>query len=253
LDRNPNRTFRILDTEGKCKKAIEVYYWWPVIWKSHTFKHNINTADKRIVPICHFHKKREGHKYDISLNAGLESDYSFRKYRCKINRKIFNVATGTIFYDRRIPLRKWFEAFWYYKNNQLNKESIRGIASKIIVDKRTLADMLGKFENLSCKDKNLLYDIKNKYNAYLGNIKGNQRKRDTRILTDEEIYKKFGDDYDKDYIKSLLYFRKMIEEGKIKNSGSDIILAAKKFANGVKEADELIFKKMSEKSKHRKS
>ncbi|SCY58334.1 hypothetical protein [Flavobacterium caeni] len=35
-----------------------------------------------------------------------------RKYRCRNTGKYFNVKTGTIFYNSKVPLQKWFMAIW---------------------------------------------------------------------------------------------------------------------------------------------
>jgi hypothetical protein len=40
------------------------------------------------------------------------------KYRCKNTKKYFNVRTGTIFGDTKVPLRKWFIAIYLISSHK---------------------------------------------------------------------------------------------------------------------------------------
>ncbi len=40
------------------------------------------------------------------------------KYRCKVTKKYFNVRTGTIFEDTKVPLRKWFIAIYLIASHE---------------------------------------------------------------------------------------------------------------------------------------
>lgn len=39
------------------------------------------------------------------------------RYRCRNTNKYFNVKTGTIFHNTKLPLQTWFVAIWIVSNN----------------------------------------------------------------------------------------------------------------------------------------
>lgn len=63
------------------------------------------------------------------------------KYKCKDTGKYFNVKTGTLFDDTKIPLRKWFVAIWFITNHKKGISSIQ-LAKDIGVTQKTAWFML---------------------------------------------------------------------------------------------------------------
>lgn len=47
------------------------------------------------------------------------------KYKCKNTNKYFNVRTGTILEDTKVPLQKWFDEWYAY--NELHKKFEHGV------------------------------------------------------------------------------------------------------------------------------
>jgi hypothetical protein len=45
-------------------------------------------------------------------------DCKGNRYRCRNTSKYFNVKTGTIFHNSKIPLQQWFIAIWVVSNNK---------------------------------------------------------------------------------------------------------------------------------------
>lgn len=63
------------------------------------------------------------------------------KYRCKNTGKYFNVKTGTIFEDTKIPLRKWFMALYVFSSHKKGISSHQ-LARDIDVTQKTTWFML---------------------------------------------------------------------------------------------------------------
>ena len=96
--------------------------------------------------INHLEKQRWGEKV-ISPYDPNSKVYKCANnwYKCKNTGKLFNVKTGTIFANTKLPLKKWFLALYYFANNK------KGISSC----------QLSKNLNITQKSAwNLLYDFR---------------------------------------------------------------------------------------------
>lgn len=67
------------------------------------------------------------HLEAIRWSGGIESPFSpaskvykcaGNKYKCKESGKYFNVRTGTIFEDTKLPLQKWFMALYIFSSHK---------------------------------------------------------------------------------------------------------------------------------------
>lgn len=63
------------------------------------------------------------------------------KFRCKNSKKYFNVKTGTIFEDSKIPLQKWFLALYVFSSHKKGVSSHQ-LAKDITVTQKTAWFML---------------------------------------------------------------------------------------------------------------
>jgi hypothetical protein len=79
-------------------------------------------------------------------------DCSGGRYKCKNTNKYFNVRTGTIFEDSKIPLIKWFVGVYFYSESDKNITS-KQLAAELGIGLNTAWLMLRRlqyvFENLS--------------------------------------------------------------------------------------------------------
>lgn len=81
------------------------------------------------------------------------------KYKCKNTRKYFNVLTGTIFENTKIPLRKWFTAFYLLMNRNKGISSCE-LASMIDVTVKTSWFLLSRIRYIMNHD------------SFIGNLNG---------------------------------------------------------------------------------
>lgn len=69
-----------------------------------------------------------------------------KKYRCKNTGKYFNVKTGTIFEDTKIPLQKWFLALYIFSSHKKGISSHQ-LARDITVTQKTAWFMLHRLRS----------------------------------------------------------------------------------------------------------
>jgi len=78
-----------------------------------------------------------------------------KRYRCQNTGKYFNVKTGTIFHNSRIPLQKWFVAIWII-NNQKNITSV-SLGKILDITQKTAWFMLHRIkEHIGESEKSLV-------------------------------------------------------------------------------------------------
>lgn len=68
------------------------------------------------------------------------------KYRCKNTGKYFNVRTGTMFDNTKIPLQKWFLAIWVATSHKKGISSVQ-LSKDIDVTQKTAWFMLQRIRN----------------------------------------------------------------------------------------------------------
>lgn len=69
-------------------------------------------------------------------------------YKCADCEKSFSVRKGTIFEESRLPLRKWFAAFWLVTSNRKGISSCQ-LAREIGVTQKTAWFMLGRLREVA--------------------------------------------------------------------------------------------------------
>lgn len=83
------------------------------------------------------------------------------RYKCKNSGKYFNVKTGTIFEDTKIPMIKWFMALYIFSSHKKGISSHQ-LAKDIDVTQKTAWFILHRlryaFDNL-CQDKTLANEV----------------------------------------------------------------------------------------------
>lgn len=89
------------------------------------------------------------HLEDIRWNRKIVSPFDVdskvynckgNKYKCKNTGKYFNVKTGTIFDNSKIPLQKWFLAIWVLSINK-NNIYIKNLKEHLQVSPKTFLFM----------------------------------------------------------------------------------------------------------------
>lgn len=68
------------------------------------------------------------------------------RYKCKNTRKLFNVRTGTMFDNTKIPLQKWFLAIWLVTSHKKGISSVQ-LSKDIGVTQKTAWFMLQRIRN----------------------------------------------------------------------------------------------------------
>lgn len=102
------------------------------------------------------------------------------RYRCKNTGKYFNVKTGTMFDNTKVPLQKWFMAIWLVTSNKKGISSAQ-LARDIDTTQKTAWFMLQRIrkcfgiENDNYLDSNVEVD-----EAYIGG-KNSNRHADKKI------------------------------------------------------------------------
>jgi transposase-like protein len=95
----------------------------------------------------------EGFKWENGVVSPFDATskvYKLKRkhmYRCKNTGKNFNVKTGSIFHDTRIPLQKWFMAIWLSANHKKGISSCQ-LARDMGVTQKTAWRMLYKIRTL---------------------------------------------------------------------------------------------------------
>ena len=98
------------------------------------------------------------------------------KYKCKNTRKYFNVKTGTLFDNTKIPLQKWFLAIWLVTSHKKGISSMQ-LARDLDVTQKTAWFMLHRIrrcfgiENNNDLDNNVEVD-----ETYVGGKNKNRHK-----------------------------------------------------------------------------
>ena len=110
-----NKTF---NTELSCIKYLEYLRWG---------KNNINIKSP----------------FDINSKVYKCKNH---KYRCKNTNKYFNVKTGTMFENSKLPLRLWFSAIWLFVNNHKGISSI-SLSEMLGITQKTSWFMLQRIRN----------------------------------------------------------------------------------------------------------
>ena len=83
-------------------------------------------------------------------------NYGNGKYRCKNTGLNFNVKTGTLFQDSKVPLRKWFVAIWLDASHKKGISSCQ-LARDIAVTQKTAWFMLQRIrECFYCENNHQL-------------------------------------------------------------------------------------------------
>lgn len=67
-------------------------------------------------------------------------------YKCRNTNKYFNVRTGTIFEDTKIPMRKWFLALFHYLESNKSITAI-ALSDKIGVGRNAAQLMTKRFRS----------------------------------------------------------------------------------------------------------
>lgn len=75
------------------------------------------------------------------------------KYRCRNSGKYFNAKTGTIFYNTKVPLQKWFMAIWLVATATQPITSVR-LAEQLHLTQKTAWYMLRRIKNHLGLDSN---------------------------------------------------------------------------------------------------
>jgi transposase-like protein len=68
------------------------------------------------------------------------------KYRCVTSKKYFNVLTGTMFENTKIPLQKWFVAMWFITSHKKGISSVQ-LSKDINVTQKTAWFLAHKIRN----------------------------------------------------------------------------------------------------------
>ncbi len=99
-------------------------------------------------------------------------------YWCKNSNRLFNVKTGTIFENTKIPMRKWFMAIWILSSHKKGISSVQ-LSKDINVTQKTAWFMLQRIR--SCFECDSLHQLHNEVEVdetYLGRkISGRREKR----------------------------------------------------------------------------
>jgi|ERR1041385_2434850 transposase-like protein len=106
-------------TEAECVNHLEKLRWPKGI----------------ICPIC-----ASGRKFHRITRGNL--------YKCSACDKTFSVRKGTIFEESRLPLQKWFMAFWLVTSNRKGISSCQ-LAREIGVTQKTAWFMLGRLREVA--------------------------------------------------------------------------------------------------------
>jgi|SRR6218665_1337372 len=71
---------------------------------------------------------------------------SNNRFRCKNTGKYFNAKTGTLFYNSKIPLQKWFLAIWVISRRKRGITSVE-LAEEIAITQKSAWYMLQRINS----------------------------------------------------------------------------------------------------------
>lgn len=102
------------------------------------------------------------------------------QYMCKNTQRIFNVKTGTIFSNTKLPLRKWFMAIWLVLSNKKGVSSMQ-LARDLHVTQKTAWYLLHRIRRcLVCKNESVLEGEVECDETFVGG-KNKNRHRDKKV------------------------------------------------------------------------
>ena len=102
------------------------------------------------------------------------------QYYCKNTERIFNVRTGTIFSNTKLPLRKWFMAIWLVLSNKKGISSMQ-LARDVQVTQKTAWYLLHRIRLcLGCKNESTLQGEVECDETFVGG-KNKNRHRDKKV------------------------------------------------------------------------
>ena len=105
---------------------------------------------------------------------------SNNRYICKNTGKSFNVKTGTIFENTKLPLRKWFMAIWLVLSHKKGISSLQ-LSRDIKVTQKTAWFMLQRIrECLMCKNEGRLENEVEADETFVGG-KNKNRHKDKKV------------------------------------------------------------------------
>ncbi len=118
------------------------------------YNSDFNSKDDflRIFPnnmVCFYHlEKIRWNNNVISPFDPLSKVYKCKKnnYKCKNTGKYFNVKTGTIFDNTKIPLQKWFLAIWLI-NSKENTIKASELSKELGISTKTASAILKRLNN----------------------------------------------------------------------------------------------------------
>jgi len=151
----PNSFLYDLFSELDCIQSLEFYYW------SEGF------FGIEIKPKC----QRCGSKNIRRVRKIINKP---DLYQCNNCKRQFNIFTNTTFQGTKIPLRKWFEANWYYRNSYKPKV----IASKLNLTLRDTQKLISKIKRLDEERARIkgyigfgfLWEVRRNFRRKLGRI-----------------------------------------------------------------------------------
>lgn len=111
------------------------------------------------------------------------------RYRCKESGKYFNVRTGTLFNNTKIPLRKWFMAIWLVTSNKKGISSAQ-LTRDIDVTQKTAWFMLQRIRKcFNSKNNNHLDGDVDVEETYIGGKNKNRHARKKLKALKDDLFK----------------------------------------------------------------
>ena len=77
-------------------------------------------------------------------------------YKCKNTGKYFNVKTGTIFHNSKVPLQKWFVAIWLITEHNKNITSV-ALGKELNITQKTAWYILKRIKSYYQLDKDPIF------------------------------------------------------------------------------------------------
>lgn len=102
------------------------------------------------------------------------------RYKCKNTGKVFNVRTGTLFDNTKVPLRKWFIAMYMEANHKRGISSCQ-LARDIGVCQKTAWHMLRRIRECFKEDENFMLSNEVEIDETFVGGKNKNRHRDKKV------------------------------------------------------------------------